>query len=205
MFCFEEFKHSSSCIPKCNSLYLIFWDGVMSFLTISFVFHDSQVFKSDIFKSIIFSSFKWSFQPINLFVGVILGYISPTAFPKECSYLWCLSMIQSSPSHLGEEVFHLFVVHNQSLFSLVAEFHLKFWDVFHKPTTSLFISLLVFQLLCSYLHGRVFSKRICGRSWHFHLHSFIPMFYLLSFLPKALWYCSLRPIFLFCSSRFSRT
>ena len=31
MCCFEEFKHSSSCIPKCNSLYLIFWDGVMSF------------------------------------------------------------------------------------------------------------------------------------------------------------------------------
>ena len=32
MFCFEAFKHSSSCIPKCNSLYLIF--GVMSFLII---------------------------------------------------------------------------------------------------------------------------------------------------------------------------
>ena len=24
MFCFEEFKHSSSCIPKCNSFSLIF-------------------------------------------------------------------------------------------------------------------------------------------------------------------------------------
>ena len=35
MFCFEAFKHSSSCIPKCNSFYLIFWDGVISFLTIS--------------------------------------------------------------------------------------------------------------------------------------------------------------------------
>ena len=35
MSCFEEFKHSSSCIPKCNSFYLIFWGGVMSFLTIS--------------------------------------------------------------------------------------------------------------------------------------------------------------------------
>ena len=29
MFCFEEFKHSSSCIPKCNSFPLIFWGGVM--------------------------------------------------------------------------------------------------------------------------------------------------------------------------------
>ena len=34
MFCFQEFKNSSSCIPKCNSFYLIFWDGDMSFLTI---------------------------------------------------------------------------------------------------------------------------------------------------------------------------
>ena len=93
MFCFEEFKHSSSCIPKCNSLYLIFWDGAMPFLTISFMFHDSQVVRNEIIKSIIFSSFKRSFQPINLFVGVVLGYISPIAFPKECSYLWCLSMI----------------------------------------------------------------------------------------------------------------
>ena len=24
MFCFEAFKHSSSCIPKCNPFYLIF-------------------------------------------------------------------------------------------------------------------------------------------------------------------------------------
>ena len=27
MFCFEAFKHSSSCILKCNSFYLIFRDG----------------------------------------------------------------------------------------------------------------------------------------------------------------------------------
>ena len=35
MFYFEEFKHSSSCIPKCNSFDLIFWGGVRSFLIIS--------------------------------------------------------------------------------------------------------------------------------------------------------------------------
>ena len=35
MFCFEEFKYSSSCILKCNPFYLIFWDGVMSSLPIS--------------------------------------------------------------------------------------------------------------------------------------------------------------------------
>ena len=35
MFCFVAFKHSSSCILKCNPFYLIFWDGVMSSLAIS--------------------------------------------------------------------------------------------------------------------------------------------------------------------------
>ena len=30
------------------------------------------------------------FKSINLFIGVILGYISPKAFPKDCCYLWCL-------------------------------------------------------------------------------------------------------------------
>ena len=83
-----------------------------------------KVFKSDIFKSIILSSFKRSFQPINLFVGVVLGYISPIAFPKECSYLWCLSMIKFSPSHLGEEVFFSLLISIQSTVSVVAEFRL---------------------------------------------------------------------------------
>ena len=77
-----------------------------------------KVFKSDIFKSIILSSFKRSFQPINLFVGVVLGYISPIAFPKECSYLWCLSMIKFSPSHLGEEVFISLLISIQSTVSV---------------------------------------------------------------------------------------
>ena len=60
------------------------------------------------------------------------------------------------------------------LFQLVAEFHLKFRDVFHKPTTSLFVPLLVFQQLRYNLLGRVLSKIICGRSWHFLLRPFIP-------------------------------
>ena len=96
----------------------------MSFLTISFMFHDSQVVRNEIIKSIIFSSFKRSFQPINLFVGVVLGYISPIAFPKECSYLWWLSMIKFSPSHLGEEVFFSLLISIQSTISVVAEFRL---------------------------------------------------------------------------------
>ena len=49
MFCFEEFKYSSSCISKCNSFYLIFWGGVMSLLAISFMFHESYVVKKEVF------------------------------------------------------------------------------------------------------------------------------------------------------------
>ena len=79
----------------------------MSLLTISL--RDSQVVRNELIKSIIFSSFKISFRPINLFVGVILGYISPKAFHWECCYLWCLSLIQAfSISFSVKEVFHLF-------------------------------------------------------------------------------------------------
>ena len=39
-----------------------------------FMFHESKVVRNEIFK------------PTNLFIGVILGYISPKAFPKDCCY-----------------------------------------------------------------------------------------------------------------------
>ena len=150
-----------------------------------------KVFKSDIFKSIILSSFKRSFQPINLFVGVVLGYISPIAFPKECSYLWCLSMIKFSPSHLGEEVFFSLLISIQSTVSVVAEFRLYLEKFSISPLQAYSFRCWFFQQLRSNLLGRVLSKIICGRSWHFLLHSFIPMIYLLFLLLEAWWCCSL--------------
>ena len=60
------------------------------------------------------------------------------------------------------------------------------------------LSLLVFQQLRYNLLGRVLSKLICGRSWHFLLHSVIPMIYLLFFLPEALWCCSFHSIISNC-------
>ena len=56
---------------------------------------------------ILFSRMRY-FKSINLFVGVILGYISPKAFHWECCYLWCLSMIRVFSYPLGERSFHLF-------------------------------------------------------------------------------------------------
>ena len=110
-----------------------------------------KVFKSDIFKSIILSSFKRSFQPINLFVGVVLGYISPIAFPKECSYLWCLSMIKFSPSHLGEEVFFSLLISIQSTVSVVAEFRLYLEKFSISPLQAYSFRCWFFQQLRSTL------------------------------------------------------
>ena len=66
----EELKYSSSCIPKCNSFYCIIWVGIMSFLIIwVHVFMIHMLSRMGYLKS------------INLFIGVILGHISPKAFP----------------------------------------------------------------------------------------------------------------------------
>ena len=142
-----------------------------------------------------------SSQSINLFVGVILCHISPKAFPKECCYYGAYQWSKFSPILSAREVFISSFISSKQLFSLVAEFHLKFWDVFHKPSTSLFFSLLIFQQLRYNLLGRVLSKLICGRSCHFLLHSLFQgsIFYYL-FLPEAWWCCSLHS-----SSRFVRT
>ena len=105
--------------------------------------------------------------------------------------LWCLSMIQViSLLSLVEEIFHLVGVINYIICFRSGRISPQFREVFHKPTTSLFVSLLVLQRLRDNLLERVLSELICGRSWHFLLHYVIPMIYLLFLLPEALWCCS---------------
>ena len=110
MSCFEEFKYSSSCIPKCNSSYLIFWGGVMSFLTIWVcVSRFTCCQERDFFKS------------TNIFVGVILCHVSPKAFSKECCYYGAYQWSKFSPILLVKEGFHLLVDLNPiNYFPLVA-------------------------------------------------------------------------------------
>src|SRR3954470_3203315 len=72
------------------------------------------------------------FKSMNLFIGVILGYISPKAFPKDCCYLWCLSMIQVFSYPLGERSFHLFVDLKQAVVSVSGVYHLIMLRCFHK-------------------------------------------------------------------------
>ena len=65
-------------------------------------------------------------KSINLFVGVILCHISPKAFPKEYWYCGAYQWFKLSLYHLGGRgFFHLFLVPDQSLLSVV-EFHLSF-------------------------------------------------------------------------------
>ena len=83
----------------------------------------------------------------------------------------------------------------QSIVSVSGRTSPQFWDVFHKPTTSLLFSLLVFQQLRSTLLLKMLFKLNWDRRCCFLLHSFDSI---LTFVPEALWCCSLRPIILFC-------
>ena len=49
MFCFEAFKHSSSCIPKCNSPTLSFEMVLYHSWQFPFMFRDSHVVKNEVF------------------------------------------------------------------------------------------------------------------------------------------------------------
>ena len=99
-FVLQDFSQSYDPPSHTSSiLHLAFQSAILSTLSFEVVLCHSWQFPSCFmihmlsrmryFKSIIFSSFKRSFQPINPFVGIILGYISPKAFPKDCCYLWC--------------------------------------------------------------------------------------------------------------------
>ena len=80
----------------------------------------------------------------------------------------------SSSSFLPVNKFFVsFLITIQSIVSVSGRISPQLWDAFHKPTISLFVSLLVFQQFRFNLLGRVLSKLICGRSCHFLLNSFL--------------------------------
>ena len=76
--------------------------------------------------------------------------------------LWCLSMIQVFSYPLGERSFSSpWCSHSNQWLPLVAVCHLIMLICFHKSTTSLFFSLLVFQQLHSIL--------LCKDAFQVHL------------------------------------
>ena len=65
------------------------------------------------------------FKSITLFIGIILGYISPKAFPKDSCYLWSLYLTQVLLlSSRWNSFSSLCLYQSNLLFPLVAEFHL---------------------------------------------------------------------------------
>ena len=137
MFCFEEFKHSSSCIPKCNSFYLIlrWWYVIldnffscfmihklsrMRYLNPSYFLRSWYLFNPTI-SSLMLSWYRFHLKPSRRFVANYGAYKWPKFF------IYPLGEINfSSPCSYPSNL----------LFSLVAEFHLKFWDVSISPRRS---------------------------------------------------------------------
>ena len=70
-------------------------------------------------------------------------------------YCGAYQLSKFSPILSAKAVFISLLISSKHLFSVVAEFHLNFWEVFHKPNTSLFVLLLVFQRLRHNLLARV--------------------------------------------------
>ena len=131
---FEELKYSSSCISKCYSFYLIFWDGVISFLTISihvswFTCCQEWGILNPLISSLELSCVIFHLNPSLRNVAIVVFINGP-------SYL---SII------LVEEIFHLVGVINYIICFCSGKISPQFWEVFHKPTISLFVSLLVFS------------------------------------------------------------
>ena len=122
MFCFEEFKYSSSCISKCNSFYLIIRGGVMSFLTIWVRFSWFPCCQ------------QWDILnlPISsLDLSCVMFHLKPSLRNvANCGvYQWS----KFSPILSTNEIIISSLISSKQLFSYLAEFHLKFWDVFISP------------------------------------------------------------------------
>ena len=123
----KELKHYSSYYPECNFFLPYLWRWYYVLLDNSpSLLRDSQVFKSDIFKSIFFSLFKRSFQPSisSLELSWYRFHLKPSL--RNVAIL----VLINDPSYLFfilvEQAFISSLISSKQLFSLVAEFHLKF-------------------------------------------------------------------------------
>ena len=114
-----------------------------------------------------------------------MGYISPKAFDWECCYLWCVSMIQIISLSSWWKKFFISLVLSIILFVfVVAKFRLNFEKFSISPLQAYSFRCWFFQQPRCNLLRRVLPKLIYGRSWHFLLHSVIPMTYFYSSLRR---------------------
>ena len=125
MFCFEEFKHSSSCIPKCNSLYLIFRDGAISFLTIPL--HGSWFTSCPewhILKPSISIRSRDLFNPLISLLELSWYRFHLKPSRRNVANCGVYQWSKFSPILSAREVFISSLISSNHLFPLVAEFHL---------------------------------------------------------------------------------
>ena len=86
-------------LRSSSILHLAFRSAILSTLSFEVVLCHSWQFPS-CFMIHMLSRMRY-FKSINLFVGVILGYISPKAFPKECCYCGAYQWSKLSLYHIG--------------------------------------------------------------------------------------------------------
>ena len=101
-------------------------------------------------------------------------------------------MIQAfSISFSVKEVFHLFVVLKQAIVFVSGRMSPHSLEMFSiSPLQTCAFRCWFCNNSVQFFFTKMLSKLICGGSWHFLLHSFISMIYLLFFLLEALWCCS---------------
>ena len=153
------FKYSSSCNLECKSFFCIIGGGIMSFLII-------WVHVSWFTCCLEWGILNPSFSSLEL--SCVRFHLKPSIGNVAIcgAYQWS----KFSPILSAKAVFISSLISNKQLFFVSGTISLQALRCFHKPTTSLFVSLLVSQQLRYNLFGRVFSKLIWGTSWHFLLH-----------------------------------
>ena len=105
--------------------------------------------------------------------------------------LWWLSMVQVISLSSWRKKFFISLVLSFLLFvSVLAEFCLNCEKFSISPLQTCAFRCWFSNNSVQFFFARMLPKLICGTSWHFLLHSFIPMIYLLFFLLEALWCCS---------------
>ena len=147
-FFWKELKYSSSCIPKCNSFYLIFFRWCYVFLDnfpSCFMIQklSGMRYLNPSFSSLELSWYRFHLKPSTRNVRIMVLTYNPI-----------------SASHLNEGVFISLLISIQSIVFVSGRISPQFWDVFLKTTSSLLFSLLVFQQL----YSSICCKRALSRS-----------------------------------------
>ena len=144
------------------------------------MFHDSHVVKNELF-----------LNPSTSLLELSCVIFHLKAFHWNVAICGACQWSKLSLYHLGGRSFHLFVDLKQAIVSVSDRLSPHNFEMFSiSPLQACAFRCWFSNNSVQFFFARMLSKLICGRSWHFLLHSVIPMIYLLLFLSEALWRCS---------------